>query len=712
MSWLEKLCRLVLGRPFLTAVLLLGSALRLIGINNVSPPGLAHDEVANWLIDRSILAGNHAIYFTRAYGHEAGFHYLQAGSIALFGDNAFALRLPAAFAGILGIAVTFALVRKLFGRETAVYATLITALLFWPIFYSRLALRAILLPVTAGLSAYFWLEGWGKLGARGWGLGAGDVAEHPFRVKGSEIGDRGSERNRQQSTFNSVDLQRFAQQSTNPQSTNLPISQSPNYLVFTLSALFAGLSLNIYLAARALPIFYGVWILYLAVTDWQTFRRKIWGVLWFTAVFALLTTPLFVFLQTNQGAEIRVEEVSEPLQQLQDGNWRPVVENGVKILGMFGLRGDPLWRQNVAFAPVFEPIVGILFYIGLIGVILSVRRPENAFVLLWTAVSITPSLVTINAPSSIRIIMILPILALFPAKVIHTFPKLSTVIPKLSTVLGKSRGILVLTIILIYAVRSAWFTFSAWPSGGDIPFVWQAAFSEIAETIKNRSEAASTITVAGWSPDTMDSQTMALLFDNEPPPLNFFNPQDGTLILAGDGGETAVYFPNILDFPPLQDHIEIVEREAFSQNTRYIIKTVNNQQLTINSQQSLVQFDDQIELMNIFVSAEGKIVSQWETLIPQHQPMRLFMQLLDENGDVIAEDYHWDNLDPQGLWFPHWQANVQILQAHTPTLADEVVSLRIGIFDPYTCELGPCQNLLTEANEPFILIPIEINAQR
>ena len=127
----------------ITFLLLAGAALRLVGLNNISPPGITHDEVANWLIDRSILAGEHAIYFTRAYGHEAGFHYLQTGFVTLLGDNVLALRLPAAFCGLLGIAVTFALARKLFGKNVALMAAGLLAVLFWPVFYGRLALRAI-----------------------------------------------------------------------------------------------------------------------------------------------------------------------------------------------------------------------------------------------------------------------------------------------------------------------------------------------------------------------------------------------------------------------------------------------------------------------------------------------------------------------------------------------------------------------------------------
>ena len=75
----------------MTFLLLVAAALRLIGINNVSPPGLEHDEVAHWLINEQILAGNHVVYFTDAYGHEAGYHYFQTvfqichGEILSFG---------------------------------------------------------------------------------------------------------------------------------------------------------------------------------------------------------------------------------------------------------------------------------------------------------------------------------------------------------------------------------------------------------------------------------------------------------------------------------------------------------------------------------------------------------------------------------------------------------------------------------------------------
>ena len=109
-------------------ILLVAAAFRFVGLDNfptphgATPPGLEHDEVAHWLINQDILAGQHAIYFTEAYGHEALYHYVQAGFGALVGDHALALRLPSAYFGILLVAVAYALGRRLFGARVALWS--------------------------------------------------------------------------------------------------------------------------------------------------------------------------------------------------------------------------------------------------------------------------------------------------------------------------------------------------------------------------------------------------------------------------------------------------------------------------------------------------------------------------------------------------------------------------------------------------------------
>ncbi len=639
----------------MTFLLLAGAALRLFGLNNLSPPGITHDEVANWLIDRSILAGEHAIYFTRAYGHEAGFHYLQTSFVALLGDNILALRLPAAFCGLLGVAVTFALARKLFGKNAALIAAGLLAVLFWPVFYGRLALRAISLPLVAGLSAYFWWQGWELAGEQG-SRGAG--------------------------------VSRFFS----------PAPLPP----FTLSGLFAGLSLHTYMAARAVPIFYGLWLAYLAIFHWVDFRQRWRGIVLFVVTTAVVAAPLVIFLQTNPGAEFRLSEVDAPLQALRSGDWQPVLNNGLKLLGMFGFVGDPLWREGVPSAPVFAPIVAIFFYAGLLLCLWRWRQPRYAFLLLWLGTAVTPSLVTINAPSHIRSILILPVLTVFPALLMHSLGQLSTVIRYLST---RSSKILLLTLLLFYAARTSVLIFQTWPNGGDVPFVWQAAFTEMAGYLDGRSDL-SAASVAGWSPSTMDSPTMTLLRQNDNLPLSHFDPQEGTLILP-DAEPVVVLRPSDLPLDPFWEDRSRGWGAEVQGNGRFTIYILPVQSPIQLANALDVQFGEELRLLGYEWVENGGLLLSWRVTAVPPAPRQQFIHSLDANGTQLADTYRFDAPDPQGIWFPHWQPGDLILQRLSPPALDEATQLRLGWFDPITCTPGPCQNLRTGDGTEFVLLPME-----
>ena len=118
---------------WLVLIFLVAAGLRLYGLFELSPPGLSHDEVANWLIVRRIFNGEHSVYFPYAYGHEAGFHYVQALFVNLLGSQALALRLP----GVLRAAGHRRDLRAepaLFGRSVALLAAALLASLFWSVF--------------------------------------------------------------------------------------------------------------------------------------------------------------------------------------------------------------------------------------------------------------------------------------------------------------------------------------------------------------------------------------------------------------------------------------------------------------------------------------------------------------------------------------------------------------------------------------------------
>ena len=651
------------NRLLILLILLTTAVLR---FHNLTTLGLEHDEVANWLIDRSILdERNYAVYYPAAYGHEAGFHYFQAASVALVGDNALALRLPAAMSGILLIAVSYALTRRMFGRDAALFAAGLLAVLFWPVFYSRLGLRAITLPVLSGLSAYFWWRAWHGKSKRQKANDKNHVSRFTFRA--------------------------------------------PASWPFILAGLFAGLSLYTYMAARAVPIFYGLYIGYLAIFHWVELKKRWRGVLLFVGVITAVSLPLILYLQTNPGSEFRVSEIDAPLQALKSGNLRPALTNSLKILGMFGWHGDPLWRQNVAGMPVFEPILAILFYLGLGLSVWRWRDGRYAFLLLWLLTSAAPSIVTVDAPSSIRMINLLPVLPLFPIAVIHNLGQLSTVSPKLSTEKGKIRGKLLLAILLFfYFGRTANAIYRVWPQNEEVQFVWQAALTETAAYLDN-SPDTSPVAIGGWSPDTMDPPTMQLTLKRDDLNLRYFGSDSvsapiNTLILPASSDTVRITRPNIRAFAPaLESQLlnwgaEIHGHATFTDyGLRMTLPTPKHPaDYTFGNELQYLGYDSALcPLPSAFC-----LVAFWQVTAAPTTPRRFFLHALDSDGNILAQH---DSLDAPAS---HWRPGDVLVQFHELDAGGLVpAQIRLGVYDPDSCTPGPCQNVLVDGERPFLLIP-------
>jgi 4-amino-4-deoxy-L-arabinose transferase-like glycosyltransferase len=618
---------------WLSLVLLLGAALRLYGLVRISPPGLAHDEVAHWLIVRGILAGRHGIFFAEAYGHEAAFHYVQSLFVLLLGDNVLALRLPAAFAGLLGVAMSHALARRLFGREVALFSTALLALLFWPVFWSRQALRAISLPLVSALSAYLWWRGWG------------------------------------------------------PQAAPPPAHSRRD---LSLAGLAAGASLYTYSAARAVPIFYAAFSLYLLLFHRHDWRQRWRGLVHFWLLLVLVSLPLAVYLLQNPGVEVRVAEVNAPLRALFAGDPRPVVDNFVDILAMFGLRGDPLWRQNVAFRPVFDPVVAVLFYGCLLYAFWRFADARYAFLLLWIFTAFIPSLVTINAPSSIRMMNSLPVLALLPAILMHRIRHLSTETAGLST----SRlwvwltPTMVMAILGLHLVRTADWILFVWPGNEEeVQYVWQAALTDAAAYLD--AQAPGAVAIGGWSPESMDAPTMALTLQRDDLDLRHFHPQRALLVPSDDNPRqpARVVLPAILPLHPLL--AREVERwgVAASEHGRFREYVFLEQPVPTPDFPAEVSFGGELLFLGHALdetcltpgTTACQIVTYWQVLQPSGEPRSIFLHALDERGEFLAAG------DDLGAPAEFWQPGDLILQRHGLGIGGDAISaLQTGVYHPDT----------------------------
>ena len=698
-----------LRRLSLVALLLLATALRVIGLDNfptpqgATPPGLEHDEVAHWLINRDILAGHHALYFTEAYGHEALYHYAQAGFGALVGDHALGLRLPSAYFGVLLVAVGYALGRRLFGEGVGWWSAAFLAVLFWPVFYSRLGLRAIALPVVSGLSAVAWWRAFaGQRGSGGAGeqgrKGAGEKERNPLPSplpKGEGVGR------------------------TSP----LP-PRSPAPLLL-LSGILAGLSLHTYMAGRAVPIFYGLYTIYLALFHRPAFRARWRGVALFWLALAAVALPLVVFLLTNPGAEARIAEVDAPLRALLAGDPRPVLANTVAIAGGFAFRGDPLWRQGIAGRPVFDPVLGLLFYAGVVLCLWRWREPRHAFVLLWLAAAVIPSLVTVDAPSTIRMINALPLLLSLPLlaletvghhlrarqrppvkpkapRLIHFGPQLSTLWTTLSTDLLTTLAHGLLLLLLLYhtwaTVDGLW---RVWPANDEVQFVWQAALTEAGAFLDAAADSGPAA-IGGWTPDTMDPPTMELTVRRDDLALGFFNPAESLLLPDPGGGAARLLRPAILPLAPELAALTgpwATLPEGAAPGRQFALYRYEALPALRPAVAADEVFGDEVRFLGYDPSpgcadpaAPCTLVTYWRALAPTGEPRRFFLHLAGPDGTPLAQD------DRLGAPAEYWRPGDVVVQLLTLLRTDG--ELRLGVYDP-----GDGTRLLTTEGHDYLVLP-------
>jgi len=680
-------------RVLVAVILLLAAALRFWMLGEV-PPGLCHDEVANWLIARDILTGHHAIYFTAAYGHEPLYQYVQAATVALFGDHWLGLRYPSVAFGLLGLAATYTLTRRLFGVSTALLTSGWLALSFWPLFYARVALRAITLPFTAALAAYFLLR-------------ATNLATN------------------------------FPRSHT----PNHPISQSPDsgrlagVVNWLLAGLFLGLSLYTYMAARILPVILASFLIYfyliyspprvLAVASPSIPWSRI---LVFLLIAAIVSAPLVIWLMTHPGAEYRFAEVQEPLDRLLTGDLSLVWQNFISNLKFFTFSGDPWPRQNLPGRPVFaDPISVVLFYAGLLITLWRWRDPRCGFLLIWLIGALVPSIFTSVAPSSIRDILGLVVVFIFPALALVEAGRWVKQRMQDHSFLLPISCLLLLAPCLFLTVRDYFFV---WPRHDVVRFDYQTGLTAVAHRLDELSPGTPA-TVASLSVHTMDGPSLHLaarrdihdvrLCDTRETlvvPAGFdvwlFVPQVvpfdadlrerllgwGAVVLPpwrGDkrgGAFTSYHLPGGADGAKIRRGLQCLETTATLPDGMPVVLPVSfDGRLAFLGYEWVPAPDDSVTLL-----------TYWRVETPSSATLKVFVHLVNDVGEVVAQH--------DGLGSPpgSWGSGDLIVQHHLIPLP---VNLPTGLYTPVlglyeTQGLKP--RLTVDAGDRLLLSSLEVTS--
>jgi 4-amino-4-deoxy-L-arabinose transferase-like glycosyltransferase len=637
--------------------------------------GLEHDEVAEWQIANNIRHGENALFFKEAYGQEPMFLYLMAGSTALIGDNVIGIRFTSVFVAMLTLAVVYRMLRRMFSPFVALIALAGLSIALWPVFWGRVGLRAMTLPLMLCLGFDF--------------LWRGLIAE--VRSQKSEVRSP------------AVSLSRRL---------SFSLSRKP----FIIAGIFLGLSAYTYLSSRAIPILLIAFTFYLALFARDRMRGRWRNLFICFAVAIVVALPLAITVLMNPDLQFRVSEVSGPLDQALKGDTKALMANIPLAFGMFTSKGDSTVRDNWPDRPVFPKPIGqalfifgfvqALFIFGFVIALSKFKQPRYALVPIWLGAMLIPSIVTSGAPNFTRTLGALPMAFALPAiglEWLSMWPLRMIAMPqqqKLSRLLAPIAIVFLIGVFAINAASTFDDYFNKWPNHPETQFVFQADFAAIAKDI-NASDVMN-MSVGGLSNDTMDDDSLRLLLQRKDVHIRWFdsgsplssggsllNPTNFTHYASGP----YVYIPAIVPFAPdLKNYTDIglfrpVVSDKFTRYDPIIIPLSNIMRVEYFER----DFEDTVSLLTwqlnlpseITAGSDLSFVSEWFVRNPIAYPRRIFVHLIDpRTGQIISQH---DGLDSPTRF---WHVGDLLLQLHILSIPSDTplgkYELWIGLYDPVT----------------------------
>ncbi len=341
----------------LIGITLLAAFLRLYRIHEL-PPGCNYDQSAYGVDALRIVRGEaFPIFFESNFGREPLFSYLVAACFLVLGVGPTAIRVASALIGIVSVPAVYLLAQELFSGEDGwarwggLLAAFSVAISYWDVTFSRIGLRAILVPLCEAMTFYFTWRGLRTSSRRAF-VGAG---------------------------------------------------------------IFLGLSLYTYQAARAVPILVLLVVLYQAVLARLSLRRHLLNLGLLFAVGLLVFAPLGLYFLRHQGsANLRIEQtlVVGTDEEAVSVEIRTLAAKLIENLLMFNVRGEDDPRYNLAGRPALNPFLSVLFLLGLGVSLLRIRRPLYPFLLTWLAAMLAPAVLAKHGSNFKRAIGDTPAMAL------------------------------------------------------------------------------------------------------------------------------------------------------------------------------------------------------------------------------------------------------------------------------------------------------------
>ncbi len=634
-------------------ILFAAAVLRMVALHDV-PPGLSQDEVLNADIVQFIRQGEHAFFFPYGFGHEPLYHYFSVPFQILLGDNVLSIRLPAVFLGMLLVALAMRWGRREYGRFVGLVTGAGLAVSWWAIVFSRVGIRPILEPVLLVVAVLLWPFAAKSLSRRVWVRGL---------LAGAVLG---------------VALYSYT-------AARVLFALPAGYLIYSVvMALLATRRQDSGMAGDLM-----------GTGAAKLYRTQAWLAAAALVVMSVLYLPLFVTLRNQPDVQQRVEQLAGPLTALQTGDVGPVLSASLATLGYFGVTGDPRWTYGLPGVPLFGPLLALLFVGGLIVALLRWRQPATAFALIWLGVTLIPSAITPDAPSSVRLVGALPVVYLMPALFVgavdHWLWSRSGSRQRWSAALAAA----VVVLIALHGARTIRNGFGQWPSDLETRLRYQTAQLEMARLVAELDPAGMAVPVlADGFVEPIDDSSFQ---------RNAAQPRETRWIQSGAGVAGALVWPGgaaygaeetvwllVPEFAPIAPDLA----EAAGLQAQPLLRTEGLPSVAVYALPPSVPEHRQ-RVDRAFVSGQGEngfqlvelssyamlentvthsgeqalqVVTTWDVLADLPEDLALFVHLIDSQGRVVAQH---DGLDASAFFLRQGDA---FLQRHVIALPDGLAS--------------------------------------
>jgi 4-amino-4-deoxy-L-arabinose transferase-like glycosyltransferase len=326
------------------------------------PPNVHGDEASIGLDARLILQGQMSPIFAMGWYDVPALSFaIHAATMRLFGDNLFGLRIASVLEGLLSIVLMYLLVRRVWGPRPSVLAAAFMAIAAWHIHFSRTGFHYMQSTAATVFTLYFMIRG---------------------------VQDR-----------RAID--------------------------WLLAGLGIGLSLEVYYAARLVPVIVAVYLGYRALTEPPFLKMHLPGLaaLAFGAL-VFLAPMVAIYARNPQDFTSRTSGVlittpanlEHEMSGYHVSTLRDVVGiQAVRTLEAFNIDGETSLQYGHP-GPLFDVWTGGLLALSAAATLLSFASSRGVLHATWVwSALLFGSVLTVDALFSPRVLLALPALVLAPA---------------------------------------------------------------------------------------------------------------------------------------------------------------------------------------------------------------------------------------------------------------------------------------------------------